>query len=111
MSHLEDNILILQNIIKKQRASIFLFLFYILFLCYWSCKDSPNSPPEEINRQITILYTNYEHGWMKATSTTGGAAGLMGLWRQQEGYKEDEPYLILSGGDMWIGPVISTWFV
>jgi len=48
---------------------------------------------------------------MKATSTTGGAAGLMGLWRQQEGYKEDEPYLILSGGDMWIVPVISTWFV
>ncbi len=61
-------------------------------------------------RHLTILYTNDEHGWMEATEETGGAAGLMGLWREQEGYTEDGPFLILSGGDMWTGPAISTWF-
>jgi 5'-nucleotidase/UDP-sugar diphosphatase len=59
---------------------------------------------------LTILYTNDEHGWMEATEETGGAAGLLGLWREQEGYFEDGPFLILSGGDMWTGPAISTWF-
>jgi 2',3'-cyclic-nucleotide 2'-phosphodiesterase (5'-nucleotidase family) len=61
-------------------------------------------------RSLTILYTNDEHGWMEATEDSGGAAGLMGLWREKEGYTQDGPFLILSGGDMWTGPVISTWF-
>ena len=56
------------------------------------------------------MYTNDEHGLMEATESSGGAAGLMGLWREQEGYSENGPYLILSGGDMWTGPAISTWF-
>jgi 5'-nucleotidase/UDP-sugar diphosphatase len=61
-------------------------------------------------RQLTILYTNDEHGWMEASDESGGAAGLMGLWREKEAYTEDGPFLILSGGDMWTGPAISTWF-
>ena len=61
-------------------------------------------------RQIFILYTNDEHGWMEPTENTGGAAGLMGLWKLNEGYSEEGPYLILSGGDNWSGPAISTWF-
>jgi len=66
--------------------------------------DSPESSVE-----LSILYTNDEHGWMEASGSSGGAAGLMGLWRDQEGYGEDNHYLILSGGDMWTGPAISTW--
>ncbi len=66
---------------------------------------SPGAPAH-----LTILYTNDEHGWMEATKETGGAAGLMGLWRDQEGYVQNGAYLILSGGDMWTGPAISTWF-
>jgi 2',3'-cyclic-nucleotide 2'-phosphodiesterase (5'-nucleotidase family) len=61
-------------------------------------------------RRIIILYTSDEHGRMEATRKTGGVAGLMGLWREKEGYKKDGPFLILSGGDMWTGPAISTWF-
>lgn len=61
-------------------------------------------------RQLTILYTNDEHGWMEESDDSGGAAGLLGLWREKEGYTEDGPFLILSGGDMWTGPAISTWF-
>jgi 2',3'-cyclic-nucleotide 2'-phosphodiesterase (5'-nucleotidase family) len=61
-------------------------------------------------RSLVILYTNDEHGWMEGTEKGGGAANMMGLWREQEGYSEDGPYLILSGGDMWTGPAVSSWF-
>jgi 2',3'-cyclic-nucleotide 2'-phosphodiesterase (5'-nucleotidase family) len=47
---------------------------------------------------------------MEANSRSGGAAGMVERWRSEEGYVEDGPYLILSGGDMWIGPAISTWY-
>jgi 5'-nucleotidase/UDP-sugar diphosphatase len=69
-------------------------------------------PPEarESVQQLTILYTNDEHGWMEESDETGGAAGLLGLWREKEGYTDDGPFLVLSGGDMWTGPAISTWF-
>jgi len=61
-------------------------------------------------RQLTVLYTNDEHGWMEGESEGQGAANLIGLWREEEGYTPDGPYLILSGGDNWTGPAISTWF-
>ena len=63
--------------------------------------------------RLVVLYTNDEHGWMEATAKTGGAAGLIGLWQEKEGYAPEgpeSPFLILSGGDMWTGPAISTWF-
>ncbi len=79
---------------------------------------TPKVEPEPTNltdepegvRRLPILYTNDEHGWIEPTEETGGAAGLMGLWREQEGYTDDGPFLVLSGGDMWTGPAISTWF-
>ena len=60
----------------------------------------PRNETREILRRLTLLYTNDEHGWMEPTEDTGGAAGLMGIWRQKEGYAEEGPFLILSGGDM-----------
>jgi len=62
----------------------------------------------ETLRLITVLYTNDEHGWMDPYQNTGGAAGMARLWRQREGLDEDKPILILSGGDMWTGPALST---
>ena len=56
------------------------------------------------------LYTNDEHGWLAATDDFDGAAGMLGLWRDEEGYTEDGPFLVLSGGDTWTGPAISSWF-
>jgi 5'-nucleotidase/UDP-sugar diphosphatase len=73
-------------------------------------EPAPPTPTTATLRRLTILYTNDEHGWMEATEESGGAAGLMGLWREQEGYTDNGPFLILSGGDMWTGPAISTWF-
>ncbi len=71
---------------------------------------SPSSP-----RRLTILYTNDEHGWLVAqrnrdNSQVGGVAEMLGLWQAREGYMADGPFLALSGGDMWTGPAISTWF-
>jgi 5'-nucleotidase/UDP-sugar diphosphatase len=59
---------------------------------------------------LTILYTNDEHGWMAGEEDHGGAASMMHLWTEEEGYTMNRPFLILSGGDTWTGPAISTWF-
>ena len=66
------------------------------------------SETESKFRKITILYTNDEHGWMEGMEPRQSAAHFFQLWRQQEGHFEDGPFLILSGGDKWIGPAIST---
>jgi len=94
---------------NKMKTSRIVFL---LLLFITGCKEnSINEPSNGANeKSIKILYTNDEHGWMDANSTTGGAAGLMNLWKQNEGYTSAGSYLILSGGDMWTGPAISTWF-
>lgn len=89
------------------------FIIIIIFLLFISAckKDKSNIvDPAKEGQRIVILYTNDEHGWMQPTDTYDGAAGLMGLWREKEGFTEDGPFLILSGGDMWTGPAISTWF-
>ncbi len=59
---------------------------------------------------LTVLYTNDEHGWMAGEESHGGSASMVNLWVEQEGYTEEGPFLILSGGDTWTGPAISSWF-
>lgn len=68
-----------------------------------------SSQPIEETRQLTILYTNDEHGWMAGVGEGKGAANLAGLW-DAEDYGENNAVLVLSGGDNWTGPAISTWF-
>lgn len=73
--------------------------------------DMITNPPQNNSiREVTILYTNDEHGWMAGMNPEQSAANLLGVWQEVEGYTEDGPFLILSGGDMWTGPAISTWF-
>jgi len=61
--------------------------------------------------EITILYTNDEHGWFQQINDADGGAGLTGLWKNKEGYDGSDKYLVLSGGDMWTGAAASTWFL
>jgi 2',3'-cyclic-nucleotide 2'-phosphodiesterase (5'-nucleotidase family) len=61
-------------------------------------------------QELTVLYTNDEHGWMAGMQEGQGSANLLGLWKEEHGYNPDGPFLILSGGDNWTGPAISTWF-
>lgn len=88
----------------------------VLFLGPISCGSDGSSPseppPREEPEPITfrILYTNDEHGWIEETEETGGASRLMGLWKAQEGYTYGDSVLLVSGGDNWTGPAISTWF-
>lgn len=65
----------------------------------------------EERRELTVLYTNDEHGWMEGMEAGRGAANLRQLWEDREGYSEasEENFLVLSGGDNWTGPAISTW--
>ncbi|MCB1671680.1 MAG: bifunctional UDP-sugar hydrolase/5'-nucleotidase [Gammaproteobacteria bacterium] len=64
---------------------------------------------EQDVRELTVLYTNDEHGWMEGMQPGRGAAGLYRLWEEQENYRPDGAFLLLSGGDNWTGPAISTW--
>ena len=84
-----------------------IWLNFTVILFFPACSDDEK---EETVRKIIILYTNDEHGWMEESEETDGAAKLMGVWREVEEYDEKGPFLILSGGDNWTGPAISTWF-
>jgi 2',3'-cyclic-nucleotide 2'-phosphodiesterase (5'-nucleotidase family) len=75
-----------------------------------ACDSGPASPDELGDALITVLYTNDEHGWIAESAEAEGAAKLMGLWRGVEGYDAADGFLVLSGGDNWTGPAISTWF-
>ncbi len=71
-----------------------------------ACSNLDNG---ESVRTVTILYTNDEHGWMQGMEEGQGAANIYALWESREAYRPDGPFLILSGGDNWTGPAISTW--
>jgi 2',3'-cyclic-nucleotide 2'-phosphodiesterase (5'-nucleotidase family) len=71
-----------------------------------SCGGTPRET--ETLRRLVILHTNDEHGWVESYKGTGGAAGLQHLWLRNEGYRADGPFLVISSGDMWTGPAIST---
>lgn len=70
----------------------------------------PGPDPADEDQSFVILYTNDEHGWIEETGEAEGAAKLTGLWKSREGYDPAGDFLILSGGDNWTGPAISTWF-
>jgi 2',3'-cyclic-nucleotide 2'-phosphodiesterase (5'-nucleotidase family) len=76
------------------------------------CRSLPvwgiRPPQTESVRRLIVLYTNDEHGWMEPTQESGGAAGMVQRWKRFSGLGETEDHLILSGGDMWTGPAIST---
>lgn len=90
---------------SKQVAVVFLLFF--LSGCQLSNLDS--STLDRGRTQLTVLYTNDEHGWMEGEEEGHGAAGLFKQWQSQEGFSKDGPFLVLSGGDNWTGPAISTW--
>jgi 2',3'-cyclic-nucleotide 2'-phosphodiesterase (5'-nucleotidase family) len=72
--------------------------------------DTP-APTPEASIELMVLYTNDEHGWMAGKKEGSGAAEMLGLWQERFGYDQaDSRFIVLSGGDNWTGPAISTWF-
>jgi 2',3'-cyclic-nucleotide 2'-phosphodiesterase/3'-nucleotidase len=87
------------------------FIVLITILLFIGCQQqSANLSQSDDNhiKRFVIFYTNDEHGWMEPNDNNGGAPGLMGLWKRNDGFQIDGPFLVLSGGDMWTGPAIST---
>jgi 2',3'-cyclic-nucleotide 2'-phosphodiesterase (5'-nucleotidase family) len=100
--------LAIKKYLERNKKLLWSFILIVILFSY-KCGNSATPGNGDQTTRIIILYTNDEHGWMEATDTNGGAAGMMGLWENNEGYRADGPFLILSGGDLWTGPAISTW--
>jgi 2',3'-cyclic-nucleotide 2'-phosphodiesterase (5'-nucleotidase family) len=81
-------------------------LILIIALLISACTPGETAKP---TTQITVFYTNDEHGWMAGEEPGSGAANLVGLWDESP-YAQNSDILIMSGGDNWTGPAISTWF-
>lgn len=108
---------------KKLRTGFLLLLLVILILSACvpkaeetavaenpatAVKITPTTEADSI--VLTVLYTSDEHGWMEGEEPDSSAASLMGIWRDKYGYGENKNIVVLSGGDNWTGPAISTWF-
>jgi 2',3'-cyclic-nucleotide 2'-phosphodiesterase (5'-nucleotidase family) len=71
--------------------------------------------PQEPIVELTVIHTADEHGWLepaqppKQNRIVGGVANFFAWLTQKEGYTRDA-FLLLSSGDNWTGPAISTWF-
>lgn len=57
---------------------------------------------------IQIIYTSDEHGWIIREGKNGGAAEMYNQWLTIDSIKSKST-LILSGGDNYTGPAISTF--
>lgn len=86
-----------------------LILGLLLVACVSTTPDlisDVDTPAETVS--LAVVYTSDEHGWMAGEAEGGDAAELAGLWTAA--YQDYDAVLILSGGDNWTGPAISTWF-
>ncbi|MFC1581470.1 bifunctional metallophosphatase/5'-nucleotidase [Candidatus Neomarinimicrobiota bacterium] len=95
---------------KFRSIPLILFIIFVFSCDNNKVSNSETNDNNENNRSIVVFYTNDEHGWIENSAYTDGAARMLGLWRQNDGYDGADNFLILSGGDNWTGPAISTWF-
>jgi 2',3'-cyclic-nucleotide 2'-phosphodiesterase (5'-nucleotidase family) len=70
--------------------------------------------PADDTVRLEVMVTADEHGWLQpmdhpSGKTLGGAANVLSWWTEFEDYRP-ETHLLLSAGDNWTGPSISTWF-
>lgn len=76
-----------------------------------ACSDDPAQAPSTTT--VTLFHTNDEHGYLQPDSVSdpavvrGGAANVR-AWLADAGY-DPEQHLLLSSGDNWSGPAISSW--
>lgn len=96
------------NYLTHRRLPILLLVGALAIGCSALPAGGLESRQTDTIRQLVILYTNDEHGWMDPYQNAGGAAGMARLWRQRERLVDGDHHLVLSGGDMWTGPALST---
>ena len=87
--------------------------------------DAPASPAATVSlaaqvpnahlHELIVIHTNDEHGHLLPTERgdflIGGAGNSAASWqsRPDDPQAGGSPVLLLSGGDNWVGPAISTW--
>jgi len=91
--------------LPRMKSSVIFLLLLAVLIPLNACHQVQVTPTPNT---VTVLYTNDEHGWISGVEEDKGAANLAGLW-DEAGYAKDERLLILSGGDNWTGPAVSTW--
>ena len=96
---------------SHRAATVLVIALAILAAC---APPTPGTAPVDTIRTVTVFCTSDEEGYLepiqKGPDTIGGAANLLATLRQR-GYDPDgSDALLLSGGDMWTGPAISSWF-
>ena len=103
------------NRIVRPAAIFLVAVLAVSAACRPAAKTSPAAAvkPDSV-RTIAIFYTSDEEGYLEQRSdkekTYGGAANVLAALRQR-GYSPDgDKALLLSGGDIWTGPAISSWF-
>jgi 2',3'-cyclic-nucleotide 2'-phosphodiesterase (5'-nucleotidase family) len=82
---------------KISRYSLFLAIF-ALFSGFVEAK----------NIDIQIIFTSDEHGWILKEGKDGGSAELFDQWLKKDSI-DSRNTLIVSGGDNFTGPAISTY--
>lgn len=87
--------------------------------CVDACEDDERCEEGTCVSEIetlTIFVTSDEHGWMEdelsgdGETMWGGAADLLGRFRELGYDPNTDESILISDGDMWTGPAISTWF-
>jgi 2',3'-cyclic-nucleotide 2'-phosphodiesterase (5'-nucleotidase family) len=92
-----------------RKCSAYLFVLFLLTACQGAAlKTEPNLGSQDDPIKLVVLYTNDEHGWMLGEKGRQLAAEMSGIWADE--FSDHDAVLILSGGDNWTGPAISTWF-
>ncbi len=107
--------------LKLRHLMLTCLLVLVMFsACQWAMPQSSpvltpavdSLPPADQNTSaLTIFYTSDEHGWLAGQTEGQGAAELAGIWQAEFGWQpDDENFLLVSGGDNWTGPAVSSWF-
>jgi 2',3'-cyclic-nucleotide 2'-phosphodiesterase (5'-nucleotidase family) len=81
-----------------------------------ACEPSPRQPPDsDSSIEVTIFHSGDEHGWLQPYVDTGsneirgGVANFKAWLVDREGF-DPRRELLLSSGDNWTGPAISSWY-
>ena len=101
----------LKRIFRNEFLRLIPFWGIGLFAAACSVKASAReeSSPGSL-RRVTFLHTNDEHGWLVPEDDSGGATGIFSHWRKAEAVDHDPNLLLVSSGDLWTGPALSTCF-
>ena len=104
----------LRSLAQISWIAAFLLVFGLMFVADVGLPAMHAPAQGDPVRKITLFYTSDEEGYLEPTrdrvKSSGGSAQVMAALRQRGYLPGGDRSLLLSGGDMWTGPAISTWF-